>query len=331
MTGRLLGLALLAAAAWLAYAFALPVGPRGELFVEIAPGTSSRQIAEQLVRSGIVRSALAFDALRVVRGGSLKAGEYRFDRPARVGEVYDRMARGDVYTIALTIPEGANLFDVAQRVEAAKLGSRDSFLAEEHRSVGLVRGLDPAAPSVEGYLFPVTYRFGRAVTAHQILVTMVTRFRQEASALGLQAEASGGMHRIVTMASLVERETPIGAERPLVASVFENRLKRGMPLETDPSVIYAALIEGRYRGTIYRSDLAADSDYNTYRHVGLPPGPICNPGEASLRAAMEPARTDFLYFVAAGADPQGHSQFAATLAEHEKNVQAYRRDLASKR
>jgi UPF0755 protein len=245
--------------------------------------------------------------------------------------VYERVARGDVYTIALTIPEGANLFDVAQRVEAAKLGSREEFLAEARRSVGLVRGLDPSAPSLEGYLFPVTYRFGRAVTAHQMLVTMVTRFRQEALVLGLEGGVSGGVHRVVTMASLVERETPIGAERPLVASVFENRLRQGMPLDTDPTVIYAALIGGRYRGTIYRSDLEADSEYNTYLHAGLPPGPICNPGEASLKAAMEPARTNYLYFVAAGADPQGHSRFAATLAEHQRNVLAYRRDLAAKR
>jgi UPF0755 protein len=324
----LLGLALLLAAGWLAYVFAWPDGPHAELFVEVSPGTPSRQIAEQLARSGVVRSALAFDALRMIRGGRLKAGEYRFDHPARVGEVYDRIVRGDVYTIALTIPEGANLFDIAQRVEAAKLGSRDEFLAEARRSVGLVRELDPGAPSLEGYLFPVTYRFGRAVTAQQMLVAMVARFRQEVLVLRL---VPGAVHRVVTMASLVERETPIGAERPLVASVFENRLGRRMPLETDPSVIYAALIEGRYRGTIYRSDLAADSEYNTYRHAGLPPGPICNPGESSLKAAMEPARTNYLYFVAAGADPQGRSRFSATVAEHERNVVAYRRDLAAKR
>jgi UPF0755 protein len=160
-----------------------------------------------------------------------------------------------------------------------------------------------------------------------MLVAMVNRFRQEASMLGLD----GGVHRVVTLASLVERETPLGAERPLVASVFENRMARGMPLETDPTVIYAALLDGRYRGTIYRSDLAADSVYNTYRHPGLPPGPICNPGEASLKAAMRPARTSFLYFVAAGADPAGSSRFATSLAEHERNVAAYRRDLAAKR
>ena len=324
---RFVLLVFLGVAAWGLFAFAWPTGPRAELFVEIPSGTSSRQIAADLAEKGVIRSGLAFDALRMVRGGTLKAGEYRFDHPATVAEVYDRLARGDVYTVALTIPEGANLFDIAQRVEGAGLGSRAAFLAEARRSVGLVRDLDPQAPSVEGYLFPVTYRFGRAVTPRKMLTAMVSRFRQEAASLGL----IGNLHRVVTMASLVERETPIASERPMVASVFENRLVRGMPLETDPTVIYAALIGGRYRGVIYRSDLAADSEYNTYRHAGLPPGPICNPGEVSLRAAMTPAKTDFLYFVAAGANPLGQSRFAKTLAEHQHNVATYRRDVAGKR
>jgi len=154
----------------------------------------------------------------------------------------------------------------------------------------------------------------------------VRRFRQAAGQLGLSEGGAGaGLGEIagtVTMASLVEKEVSQDAERPLVAGVFENRLAKGMPLATDPSVIYAALLEGRYRGTIYESDLQSDSPYNTYRHAGLPPGPIANPGMAALRAAMEPARTDYLYFVA---DAEGHSVFSATLKEHAEQVQAYRR------
>jgi UPF0755 protein len=149
---------------------------------------------------------------------------------------------------------------------------------------------------------------------------MVKRFRSEAAALGLQ----GNLHRVTTMASLIERETPIEKERPLVASVFENRLERNIALATDPSVIYAALLAGRYRGTIYQSDLNSDSPYNTYKRLGLPPGPICSPGLASLSAALNPAKTNYLYFVAASADPSGHSRFASTLEEHQKNVLAYR-------
>jgi UPF0755 protein len=283
------------------------------------------QIAAELKRQGLIRSREVFESMHLIKGGTLKAGEYRFDHPAKMAEVYDRLRRGDVYTIGLTIPEGSNLFDIAQRVKSAHLGhgGSEDFLAAAHKELGLIADLDPSAPSLEGYLFPDTYRFSRETSDEQILTAMVKRFRQSAAELGLQTN----YHRIVTMASLLERETPIVAERPLVASVFENRLAKDMPLMTDPSVIYAALLDGRYRGTIYASDLAADSPYNTYRHAGLPPGPICNPGATSLRAAMNPAHTDYLYFVAATANPSGVSKFSATLAEHTHNVQEYRKAL----
>ena len=310
----------LAAAGFALYVFDWPSGPRTETFVQIAPGTSTREIALILERRGIIASRFAFEALRWTRGGTLKAGEYRFDHPRKVAEVYDQLARGDVYTLTLTIPEGANLFDIAQRVQAAKLGSASAFLAAAKANIGLVHALDPAAKSLEGYLFPDTYHFSPDATAVQILAAMVRRFQQEAAVLGLE----GDLHARVTLASLVERETPIAAERPIVASVLLNRLDRGMPLETDPTVIYAALLAGRYRGTIYQSDLGAESPYNTYRHTGLPPGPICNPGALSLRAAMMPAHTKYLYFVAAGKDPRGESRFAETLEQHQKNVAAYR-------
>jgi UPF0755 protein len=300
-----------------------PAGPHTETFLEITPGTSSSQIAAQLQAGGIIRSRYAFDAVRVVKGGSLKAGEYRFDHPATASEVYERLRRGDVFTRSLTIPEGSNLFDIAARVEAAQLGSANSFVRAASQDVQLIADLDPHANSLEGYLFPDTYRFPRKATPVDIVTSMVKRFRQTATSLGL----SGNDHRVVTMASLIEKETPLAAERPLVASVFENRLAKDMPLMTDPSVIYAALLNGRYRGTIYQSDLATDSPYNTYKHAGLPPGPVCSPGADSLRAAMSPAKTQYLYFVAAGADPSGHSRFAATLEEHTQNVQAYRRSV----
>ena len=318
----LMGLAVLLAAAASGYwIFIRPAGPRAETFVDIAPGTSTRAVSWQLYHSGVIASPYGIEILRAVAGGTLKAGEYRFEHPARVDEVYRRLARGDVYTIALTIPEGANLFDVAARVEAAGLGPRVGFLAAAKQQTALIATLDPHAVSLEGYLFPSTYRFSRHVSAAAMLRTMVRQFEAEAAALGISASDA---HRVVTLASLVERETPIPSERPLVASVFINRLAQGMPLETDPSVIYAALQHGAYRGAIYQSDLHYDSPYNTYLHAGLPPGPICNPGLVSLRAALQPPRTDYLYFVAAGSDPSGHSLFAATLAEHQRNVQAYR-------
>ncbi|HTT76138.1 MAG TPA: endolytic transglycosylase MltG [Candidatus Binataceae bacterium] len=308
-----------------AYCVLAPFGPSSETFVDIPPGTPTTQIATMLKQNGVIRSALAFDAMHAVKDGSLKAGEYRFDHPATLAEVFLRLREGDVYTVSVTIPEGSNLFDIAQRLESAGLGPKEKFLAAATEDVNLIADLDPQATSLEGYLFPDTYEFPRHATPEQILETMVRRFRQEAARLGLQ----GDDHRIVTLASLVERETPIPAERPIVASVFINRMAKGMPLMTDPSVIYAALLKGKYRGTIYESDLQDDSAYNTYKHPGLPPGPICSPGADSLQAAMNPAQTDYLYFVAASADPSGKSRFSATLEEHAHDVAAYRKSLHS--
>jgi UPF0755 protein len=299
-----------------------PVAPPAETIVEVAPGMGTRAIAAMLADHGIIRSRYAFDLWHAVRGGTLKAGEYQFVQPATLPAVYNRLVRGDVYTRTVTIPEGFNLFEIAQAVEDAQLGSKDKFLAAARKDVSLIADLDPTATTLEGYLFPDTYRFSRHLGPDEMLRAMVKRFRQGAAAVGLE----GSYHRVVTVASLVEKETPVAGDRPLVASVLENRLAKGMPLMTDPTVIYAAMLENHYRGTIYQSDLKRDSAYNTYLHAGLPPGPICSPGTASLQAAMHPAESHYLYFVA---DPAaaGHSRFATTLEEHTRNVAAYRRGL----
>jgi UPF0755 protein len=321
--GILLVLLLVAAAgagavAWLVLA---PYGPDSETFVTISPGSSAIRIGRQLEAAGIVRSRYAFDLVRWYRHGTLHAGTYRFDHPAPVTEAYARIARGDVFTIALTVPEGASIFEIAARVEQAKLGTRQAFLAAAANQTDLVADLDPAAKSLEGYLFPDTYRFSPNVTAIDLVAAMVKRFRVAATQLGL----GENVRQIVTIASLVERETAVDAERPLVASVFQNRLAQNMPLNTDPSVIYGLELTGHWRGAIYESDLTRDTPYNTYLHAGLPPGPVCNPGIPSLRAAMDPPKTNYLYFVAAGTDAQGHSLFAATLDEHNRNVALYRK------
>ena len=300
----------------------LPAGPPAETFVEVVPGMGCRTIAALLAGQGIIRSPYAFDLWHVLRGGTLKAGEYRFAQPATLPEVYTRLVRGDVYTRTVTIPEGFNLFDIAQAVQDAQLGSKENFLTAAKQDVALIADLDPGAKNLEGYLFPDTYRFQRHQPPSQLLAAMVRRFRQSSASIAV----AGDYHRIVTLASLVEKETPVAEDRPLVASVLENRLAKDMPLMTDPTVIYAALLEKQYRGAIYESDLKRDSAYNTYRHTGLPPGPICSPGIASLQAAMHPADSKFLYFVA-DAGASGHSRFAATLEEHERNVSAYRRGL----
>ena len=313
-------LGVLVAGAWLAWLFALPFGPSQETFVDIDPGASTRGIARQLYHAGVVRNPYEIELLHLVSGGTLKAGEYRFDHAAKASEVFRRIVRGDVYTIALTIPEGANLFDVAARVQEAKLGTSRGFLLAAAANLSLIHALDPRAPSLEGYLFPATYRFERHTAYAAMLHRMVATFQVQALALGI----TGDTHQLVTLASLVERETPIPSERNVVASVFDNRLAQGMPLETDPTVIYAALLRDQYTGAISRADLQSDSPYNTYLHTGLPPGPICNPGVVSLQAALHPSKTSYLYFVAAGADPLGHSRFSSTLAEHQRNVAAYR-------
>lgn len=255
------------------YLIYTPFGPSAETFIEIAPHTGTKAIATQLQQAGIIRNRYAFEFLRVARGGTLKAGEYRFDHPVLMTEVYSRIARGDIYTRALTIPEGYNIFDIAQAVEAAGLGQRDTFLAEERKHTELISEWTAGAPnppaSLEGYLFPDTYHFARHTPAVHILAAMVRRFRLASQELGLE----GDVPRTVTLASLVEKEVSQNSERPLVAGVFLNRLAKSIPLATDPTVIYAALLDNRWRGTIYASDLRSPSPYNTYRHPGLPPDP----------------------------------------------------------
>jgi len=312
-------MALLAAcaAAWFVL---VPFGPQTETFVELAPGSSTTTIGQQLEAAGVVRNRFAFDLLRLWKRGTLRAGEYRFDHPAPAIEVYARIARGDVFTKTVFVPEGANIFDIATKLEQAGLCMRQDFLDVAVNQVRLVADLDPKAKSLEGYLFPDTYRFPRKATPAQIAATMVRRFRTAATQLGLKRN----FHGVVTIASLVERETAVDGERPLVASVLENRLAKNMPLMTDPAVIYGLELTGQWRGTIYHSDLSRDTAYNTYLHAGLPPGPVANPGSRALRAAMAPAKTDYLYFVAAGSDPQGRSLFARTLDEQQRNVADYR-------
>ena len=311
-------LVILAVGAWLAYGLMTPVDPGANHSVLLRPGTSSRNIATELRDQHVIRSAPAFLLLHYARFRPLKAGEYMFDHPANALEVYDRLARGDVFFHIVTVPEGYNIFDIAGAIEAAGLGSRQDFLRVARSDVGLISDLDPQAQSLEGYLFPDTYRFTRTQSMHDIAGVMTRRFRQEARSIGLNSN----VHEVVTMASIVEKETGAPEERARVASVYYNRLAKKMLFNADPTVVYASLLAGHYNGVIHESDLHLDNPYNTYVHAGLPPGPIANPGVASLKAAMSPASTDFLYFVS---DNDGHHRFARTPEEHARNVAAYRR------
>ena len=322
---KLVAVLVIAFALWFAWAALLPLKPSETKFVLLRPGWSTRHIAQDLQREGVIRSSAAFLMLQYAEGlKTLKAGEYKFDEPASALEVWRRLVRGDVYARTVVVPEGYTMFDIAAAVEQAGLGPAADFLTAAKGDVFLLREIDPTAQSLEGYLFPDTYEFTRIDTAHDMAAAMVRRFRREAQKIGLLGNAD--THRIVTMASIVEKETSVAGERPLVASVYYNRLARNMALGADPTVVYAALLAGRYRGTIYQSDLQLDSPYNTYKYPGLPPGPIANPGVASLQAAMHPAQSDFLYFVS---DNNGHHRFARTAEEHDRNVIAYRRAVAA--
>jgi len=308
-------------AGWLAWAVFTPVAPGGQTFVLLPPGSTTHRIAAELKKDGIIRSEKAFVMWHYLHHKrSLKAGEYLFEKTASLKEIHDRLARGDIYVHTVVIPEGYTMFDIADAVEQAKLGTRDEFLKIAQSETSLIQDLAPEAKSLEGYLFPDTYEFTRTQSMHDIVTAMVHHFRQVANAIGLNSD----VHQTVTMASIVEKETAVPEERPAVAGVYYNRLQKRMALDADPSVIYAELLTGCYKGALHHADMSMNSPYNTYRFPGLPPGPIANPGRSSLEAAMHPGVGDYLYFVA---DGNGHHRFARNLEEHNRNVAAFRRSV----
>jgi UPF0755 protein len=319
-------LAVLGVGGWLAWALMQPLTPAGQTFVVLHPGYSTRRIAAELKSAGVIRSADAFVLWHYLRHQrSLKAGEYLFEKSASSIEVHRRLGHGDVYFHTVVIPEGFNMFDIAQAIQNAGLGASAEFLKVATTNTSLIADLAPAAKSLEGYLFPNTYEFSRMLTMEEMAAAMVKQFRQVAKEIGLTAEGNAnGVQQTVTLASIIEKETAAPEERPLVASVYLNRMAQHGALQADPSVIYAELLAGTYSGALHHADMQFDSAYNTYTHPGLPPGPIGNPGKTSLAAAMHPAATDYFYFVSNG---NGHHRFAHSLEEHNKNVAAYRKEM----
>ena len=312
-------LTVLAVGGWLAWALMTPVTPEGQKFVMLRPGYSTRRIATELEAAGVIRSRLGFILWhRIHRKQSLKAGEYLFDKKARTLDVYNRLVRGDIYVHTVVIPEGFTMFDIAQAVQDAGLGSSQEFLAVAQSNTGLISDLAPDAKTLEGYLFPNTYEFTRTQSMKDIAAAMVKQFRQVAEQIGLNPSGQNAdVQKTVTMASIIEKETAVPEERSVVASVYYNRLARNIALQADPSVIYAELLNGNYAGALHHSDMQFQSAYNTYTHPGLPPGPIGNPGRNSLEAALHPAQTDYYYFVS---DGNGHHRFSRSLEEHNQNV-----------
>jgi UPF0755 protein len=348
--------AMLGTAGWFAWAVLTPIQPSGQTFVMLRPGFSTHRIAAELKGAGIIRSEEAFVLWHYLHHRrSLKAGEYLFDKPAKLIDIHRRLGRGDVYFHTVVVPEGFTMFDIASAIEAAGLGPAQEFLKVARSDTALIADIAPGARSLEGYLFPETYEFTRMMTMQEMAAAMVKQFRQQARQIGLipaSIQAQGDepatppssphieleekaafrdrnpgatdVERMVIMASIVEKETAVAEERPIVASVYYNRLAKNIALDADPSIIYAELLAGSYQGALHHADMQFSSAYNTYRHAGLPPGPIGNPGRSALEAAMHPAQSDYYYFVA---DAQGHHRFARTMEEHNKNVVAYRQAM----
>jgi UPF0755 protein len=294
-----------------------------ERFVIVLSGSSTASIGRQLIESGVVRGGTLFRAALWWTDGArrLQAGEYRFGEPTAPLDVIDRLVRGDVHRRPLTFPEGLTLVEMAEVFESRGFGTADAFLAAAS-DASLVADLDPEATDLEGYLFPDTYALPRETPPEVLIALMVDEFREAYQEILRQlAEAQGLTTReVVTLASLVEKETGQADERPAVAAVYLNRLERRMLMQADPTVIYALQLAGRYDGNIRREDLELDSLYNTYRYPGLPPGPIASPGADALRAVVEPADVPFLYFVSRN---DGSHAFARTLAEHNRNVREF--------
>lgn len=321
-----------AVAGYFWYCIEKPFGtiPPEGIFVQIPHGASRRAAAHLLENNGVIRSAIAFEiyARRHPKRVPV-AGEYFFDHPLSSKEVFWKLANGEIYHQPFTVREGETMFDIARKLQAAKIMMADEFL-KAAGDPALISDLAPQAATLEGFLFPATYELSRHPAASDLTRMMVRKFRDTIEQLNPEGPAPGVPARFhsllstVTLASLVERETPKPEERPVVASVYENRLKKGMLLQCDPTVIYALEQSDSYNGMLTLKDLRFHSLYNTYLHAGLPPGPIGNPGEASLRAALNPQPSKYLYFVA---NTQGGHFFAATLAEHNKNVAKYHRLL----
>jgi UPF0755 protein len=321
---------VLAASIWMTYELYRPFhGYTGKIVVVVNSGMHVQNVADELVDHGVLAYRLPF-LFRCwwgrTRHETLKYGEYLFDRPLSASNVYEKIVRGEVYLHSVVIPEGSDRFDMA-RIYAREIGLDPRAFLAASRSASSIHDLDPHAPTLEGYLFPDTYRFPRGEAASRVIQRMVDRFRHvwRSQIVSRTGHAAGSVHEVITLASLVEKETPSPEERSLIAGVFTRRLRLGMPLQCDPTIIYAIrLMRGAADTPITGGDLQVESPYNTYSHAGLPPGPICSPGLASIIAALHPAPGKALYFVS---NNHGGHVFANTLAEQNRNVAHYRNQL----
>ncbi len=296
----------------------------GRVTVTIPKGMRAGEVIESLSAKGLVRSRLSFKLAFAVFGRPRKimAGTYSFDRAESPLAIIDKLNKGEVVLTKVTIPEGLRDEEIARILADAHLGKEAAFLRAMNDPAP-IRDLDPQALNLEGYLFPETYLVDPGLDEEAIVHVLVDGFREWWTRTGKPSGTTLSPHDVVTLASLVEKETGAPQERGLIAGVFLNRLKRGMPLQTDPTVIFAEILAGQYEGRLTRKDLEFPSPYNTYLHTGLPPGPICNPGRASLDAVIHPTPSSYLYFVSRN---NGTHAFSRTLAEHNHWVSVYQRN-----
>ena len=307
--------------AWLGWNLLVPAGTAEPVLVVVAPGTTVRGIARALDRAGVVRSGFLFHVAARLRGKPLQAGEYGFGR-VRLLAALRMIEEGRVYLHRFFVPEGESRYQVAAELDRSGLASEEEFLAAT-KDRKLLRSLGVKARTAEGYLFPDTYMFPRGLEARRIVAVMVARFFEKVpESLIARAKARGlNLRRLLTLASIVEKEARVPAERPVIAGVFHNRLKRKMLLQADPTVLYGLK---RWDDRLTRRDLKSNHPYNTYRHPGLPPRPICSPGLACIEASVSPAKTPYLYFVTRK-DGTGRHDFSRTLAEHQRKVRESKR------
>jgi UPF0755 protein len=306
--------------------------------ITIEPGASTNAIIARLRQESVIAREWPIRLwLRLfARNQKFKAGDYRFKSPISPREVIGKLVRGDIATREFTVPEGYNQFDIA-RVLAGLQGLKQSASEEPEEmlkllsNTSLIADLDPEATNLEGYLFPDTYEYSAVTTRAQLVEAMVKRFRKVYTPEMQKRAAERGMttREVMTLASLIEKEAKVDSERELISSVFHRRLNHGIPLACDPTLIYAALLAGKYRGKIYQSDLDRDSPYNTYKRAGLPPGPIASPGLRSIEATLNPAETNYLYFVVDATKNDGSHKFSASSADHEEAVKILRQQERS--
>ncbi len=306
-------------------------GYEGTQVLVIRSGQGAGEILAELDAAGVLADARLARAYLVYWLGDppLLAGEYRFGEPLNTPQVLDKLIRGEIVSYPVTLIEGLTLEEIADTLARRGFGDPD-LLRHEMRRSERIADLDPAAEDLEGYLYPDTYNFARGTSEEEIVATLVRtfrrRFRAEVEPLAAAGERS--VRELVTLASIVEKEAQVDEERALIAGVYAHRLRRGIALYADPTVIYALKRLGTWDGNLRRPDLKLDSPYNTYVYPGLPPGPICSPAIASLIAAATPVDTPYLYFVSRN---DGTHVFARTLAEHNRNVERWQRQYWRRR